>query len=98
MLSTNELAGVYDALLSMPGMNEKVKVNLNLSRKDALLLGCLIKKSTAGKEGEKAGIILDNLSAENLKELGVYADEILSKSEMTDVSIKLTSLGGSRKE
>ncbi|PSL46529.1 hypothetical protein CLV51_103510 [Chitinophaga niastensis] len=34
MLSTSDVASVYDAILSIPGMDEIVKINLKISRKN----------------------------------------------------------------
>ena len=33
MLTTNDVAKVYDTILSIPGMNETVKIDLKMSRK-----------------------------------------------------------------
>jgi hypothetical protein len=38
MLSTDDVAKVYDTILSIPGMNEIVKIDLKITRKNVLLL------------------------------------------------------------
>ncbi len=36
MLTTNDVAKVYNTILSIPGMNETVKIDLKISRKNVL--------------------------------------------------------------
>ena len=50
MLAKNEVAKVYDTVLSIPGMNQNVKVNLQISRKNLLLLSKVIERGLNGKE------------------------------------------------
>ncbi len=38
MLTTNDVAKVYDTILSIPGMNETGKIDLKISRRNVLLL------------------------------------------------------------
>ena len=42
MLTTTDVAKVYDTILSIPGMNETVKIDMGISRKNALLLNSVI--------------------------------------------------------
>ena len=44
MLTTNDVAKVYDTILSIPGMNETVKIDMRISRKNVLLLNSVIKR------------------------------------------------------
>ncbi|CAG5010307.1 hypothetical protein DYBT9275_04688 [Dyadobacter sp. CECT 9275] len=37
-MSAKDLASVYDTIMSIPGVNEQVKVDLKISGKSALLL------------------------------------------------------------
>ena len=34
MLTTNDIAQVYDTILSIPGMNETVRIDMEISRKN----------------------------------------------------------------
>jgi len=44
MLTTNDVAKVYDTILSPPGMNETVKIDLRISRRSVLLLNSVITR------------------------------------------------------
>ncbi len=37
MLTTNDVARVYDTIMSIPGMNEPVKIDIKISRKNVLI-------------------------------------------------------------
>lgn len=45
MLTTDDIAKVLDTILSIPGMNEKVKIDLKITRKNALLLNRVIERT-----------------------------------------------------
>ena len=47
MLSKNDLAKLYDTVLSIPGMNQTVKVDLKIPRKNVLLLSKIIQRGLA---------------------------------------------------
>jgi hypothetical protein len=47
MLTTNDLTKVYDTILSIRGMNETVKIDLKISRKNVLLLNNVIRRGLA---------------------------------------------------
>ncbi len=59
MLTTNDVAKVYDTILSIPGMNETVKIDLKISRKNVLLLNRVIERGLSLKPDEKSSGILD---------------------------------------
>jgi len=42
MLTTSDVAKVYDTILGIPGMNEMVKIDMKISRKNVLLLHSVI--------------------------------------------------------
>ena len=37
MLTTNDVAKVYDTILSIPGMNETVKISMNITRPEEVI-------------------------------------------------------------
>ena len=39
-----EIAKVYETLLSIPGMNEKIKIDLRIARKNVLFLSKIIER------------------------------------------------------
>lgn len=92
MLSTDDVAKVYDTILSIPGMNETVKIDLKITRKNALLLNRVIERGLSVNEAENGSGLLDKVSAETLEELILLASECLKKAGLTDLSEKLKLL------
>ena len=91
MLTTNELAKVYDTILSAPGMTEAVKIDMKLSRKNILLLHYVIKRGLSLKDDDKTNL-LAGIPEESLRELDAIADEYLTKSGLNELSTKLSGL------
>ena len=92
MLSTDDVAKVLDTILSIPGMNETVKIDLEITRKNALLLNRVIERGLSRKEGENGSGLLDKVSEETLEELMLVANDCLLKAGLTDLSEKLKQL------
>lgn len=89
---TNEEVGrVFETMLSIPGMNENVKIDLKVSRKQVLLLALTIEK---GLNGEEDGFInlMRNASKETANEISSIADDCLHKAGLTDLVVKLKAL------
>jgi hypothetical protein len=38
MLTANDVVKVYDTILTIPGMNDTIKIDIKMSRKNVLLL------------------------------------------------------------
>ncbi|MFV8347183.1 hypothetical protein [Flavobacterium sp. ZB4P13] len=93
MLTTNDVAKVFDTILSTPGMNEIVKIDLKISRKNVLLLNHVIERGLSAKEDDKSLSLLGNVTEESLQELKVVADECLQKAGLIELSEKLNTLG-----
>lgn len=91
MLTKTDIARIYDTILSIPGMNEIVKIDLRISRKNVLLLSHLIDHglSTVGKE--ETASLLSSVSTECLNELKTISDDCLEKSGLQDLSERLNS-------
>jgi hypothetical protein len=90
MLAKNDVARIYDTVLSIPGMNENVKVNLQTSRKNLLLLSKVIERGLNAKEtDDKSLSILDIVSKETFAELGALANELLEKAGLAEMNEKL---------
>ena len=96
MLTTNDVAKVYDTILSIPGMNETVKIDFKISRKNVLLLNSVIKRGLSSKDDEKSLNLLGSIPEETLKELSALADDCLTKAGLTELSEKLNSFGGGK--
>jgi hypothetical protein len=93
MLTTDEVAKVYDTILSIPGMNEKVKIDLKITRKNALLLNRVIQRGLINNDGESSDL-LDRVPEEALLELNSLAEECLKKAGLIEFSEKLKMLDG----
>lgn len=96
MLTTTDVARVYDTILSIPGMNETVKIDMRISRKNVLLLNSVIKRGLAAKDDDKSSNLLANMPAESLAELNNFADDCLTKAGLTELSEKLGSLSAAK--
>ena len=90
MLTTNDVAKVFDTILSTPGMNEMVKIDLKISRKNVLLLHHIIERGMT-MENDVSGV-LGSLSKEGLSELKNVAEECLQKAGIVELNQKLTTL------
>jgi t-SNARE complex subunit (syntaxin) len=93
MLTTNDVAKVFDTIMSIPGMNETVKIDLRISRKNVLLLNHVIERGLAISNDDKSSGLLSNVPEENLNELKTIADEYLEKAGLIELSEKLNELG-----
>jgi DNA primase large subunit len=93
MLTTNDVAKVYDTILSIPGMNDTVKIDLRISRKNVLLLNQVIERGLVVKDDEKNEGLLSNIPDENLEELKIIAGQYLEKAGLIELNEKLNELG-----
>lgn len=90
MIAKNDVAKVYDTILSIPGMNDEVKISLKISRRNLLLLNKLIERGLNGKESDDKSLnVLDTVPKETLDELSNIAQELLSKAGLTEMNEKL---------
>ncbi len=96
MLTSTDVAKVYDTILSIPGMNETVKIDMRISRKNALLLNSVIKRGLAAKDDDKSLNLLADIPSETLQELNAFADDCLTKAGLTELSEKLNSLSATK--
>lgn len=93
MMTTNDVTRVYDTILSIPSMNETVKIDLRISRKNVLLLNSVIERGLSVKDDDKTASLIDGVSEENLQELKDIATDCLQKAGLMELSEKLNSLG-----
>ena len=49
MSTTNTIAKVFETVLSVPGMNDNIKIQLSIPRKNVLLLSKVIERGLTGK-------------------------------------------------
>jgi hypothetical protein len=91
MLSAKDVAIVYETLLTSPGMNEAVKITLNVPRRNALLLAKVIESGLNMKDDGQAGL-LSVVTKESLFELSNISSDLLQKAGLTEMYEKLNSL------
>lgn len=91
MLSSKDVAVVYETLLSSPGMSDAVKIGFQIPRKNVLLLSRIIELGLSAKENEQSGII-PIAEKETLSELEALKNEFLQKAGLTDMYNKLNAL------
>ncbi|WP_255680849.1 hypothetical protein [Flavobacterium pisciphilum] len=91
-MTTNDVAQVLDTVLSIPGMNDVVKIDLKISRKNVLLLNHVIERGLSAKESTKPSILMTSVPEENLQELKFFGEECLQKAGLIELSEKLKTL------
>lgn len=82
---------IYEAVFSGPGMNDRSKIILHLSRQNILLLSRLIETGLNANK-ENADEWLSLLSSEAKQELETVVPEMLKKGGLTQFYEKLKSL------
>ncbi len=92
MLTTNDVARVFDTILSIPGMNETVKIDLRISRRNVLLLKSVIERGLTVKDADdKLSNPLDIVPEDASQALTAFADDCLKKAGLTELCEKLKS-------
>lgn len=90
MIAKNDVAKLYDTILSIPGMNDEVKLNLKISRKNLLLLTKIIERGLNGKDNDDNSVsVLDTVPKESLQELSEIAGQLLGKAGLSEMNEKL---------
>ena len=95
MLTTNDVAQVFDTILSSPGMNDAVKIDLRISRKNVLLLTHVIEQGLNEKTEGKAGLFA-SAPQEARQELKELSDDFLQKAGLMELSDKLKALAAAK--
>jgi len=80
---------ILETVLSSPGMAEKCKISVQVSRQTILLLGRLIE---AGLDSESSDELLSVLPKESVEELRTVKEELLKKGDLTDFYMRLKTL------
>src|SRR6476659_7760775 len=87
--TTDTMAKVFETVLSIPGMNDIVKIQLSIPRKNVLLLSKVIERALTGKESLNDDSILCIASVENLEEVSSISDELLKKAGLIEMNENL---------
>jgi hypothetical protein len=89
MSTTNTIAKVFDTVLSIPGMNDNVKIQLSIPRKNVLLLSKVIERGLCAKDSSEESTILNIASKETLEELTEISNDLLKKAGLIEMNEKL---------
>ena len=89
MATTTTIAKVFDTVLSIPGMNDNVKIQLTIPRKNVLLLSKVIERGLTVKGDTETNNILDIAPQETVQELNAISDELLKKAGLIEMNEKL---------
>lgn len=91
-VANKEKSKIFETVLSSPGMTEKCKINLVMSRQNILLLSRLIESGLLTGKQAIDDEIIGALPKESLEEFRAVHEEVLRKSNLTDFYERLKSL------
>lgn len=89
---SKEKSKIFQTVLSSPGMNEKCKINLSVSRKNILLLGRLIEAGLLSEKNQFEDEIITSLKSDSKEEFKAIHQEILQKAELAEFYDRLKLL------
>lgn len=84
----NQMQALYGMLLAVPGMNEKVKIDLRISRNQVLLLAQVMQGGLKKDNPEITGL-LSAMPGGSLEEMKAMVGDFLAKAELTELNGKL---------
>ena len=87
--SGKEKSTIFETILSSPGMNEKCKINLVLSRQNIILLCRLIETGLLSGKDVFEDEIINVLSKESLEEMKAIHEEVLKRGNLVEFYQKL---------
>lgn len=92
MLTENDAAQVFDTILSIPGMNEPVRIDLKISRKNVLLLHHIIERGLL-ENNSSPSMLLRRTAQENIQEIKQLSADCLGRAGLAELHEKLAGLG-----
>ncbi|GAB3427974.1 hypothetical protein [Niabella aquatica] len=98
MLSEKEVALLYETIMSAPGMNDAVKLDLRIPRKNVLLLVKVIEKGLQIKPGDSLDGLVRASGEGSIESLQQISMELLQKAGLSDMAGKLHTLQPPGKE
>ncbi len=90
--SNKEKSKIFETVLCSPGMGEKCKIVLTLSRQNIILLSRLIEAGLLTDENGFDDEIIGALPKESLIEMRIVHEEILRKADLTEFYERLKLL------
>jgi len=89
---SKEKSKIFETVLSSPGMSQKCKINLVMSRQNVLLLSRLIEAGLLTDQQIFDDEIIAALPKESLEEFKTIHQEILRKGELIDFYQRLKEI------
>lgn len=89
---SKEKSKIFQTILSSPGMNEKCKINLSVSRKNVLHLGRLIEAGLLSEKNQFEDEIIASLKSDLKEEFKAIHEEVLRKGEPAEFYYRLKLL------
>lgn len=97
MLTENDAVQVFDTIMSIPGMNEPVRIDLKISRKNVLLLYHAIERGLFENDSSPS-VLLKRTAEENINELRQLSADCLGRAGLTELNEKLARLVAEKKQ
>jgi len=91
-IQAKQKSKIFETVLSSPGMAEKCKINLMLSRQNIILLSRLIEAGLLTDKKSFDDEIIAAIPKESLNELRTVHEEILQKAGLTEFYERLKLL------
>lgn len=88
-MTTHEVARVYETLLSAPGLDDAVRIDMKIPRRQLLIINHILNLPAIGK-GSELLQHLDGAFFDGLKELG---ELLLERSALVEFNKKLMRVG-----
>ena len=82
--TSKEKSKIFQAILSSPGMGDKCKINLTISRQNILLLSRVIEAGMLSENNPFKDEIIEALPKDSLSEFREIHEEILKKGALTE--------------
>lgn len=84
-----DFAKIYETVLSIPGMNDNVKISFSIPRKNVLLLSKIIERGLSVNYPDDKSGVLEIVTKEIILELQALPAELLEKAGLTEMNQKL---------
>ena len=93
MIAKADLSRMYETVLSIPGMNEKVRIDLKIPLKNVLILNKAIERGLSGKGADDLSPgLMEFVSAETTEELLGISREMLQKAGLLELNEKMNRM------
>ncbi len=92
MLAKTDLAKIYETILSIPGMNDSIKVGIQIPRKNVWLLSKVIERGLTAKDTDDKSSLLEMLNKETMVALMEVAGQLIEKAGLSAMNEKLQSI------